>query len=677
MGDGPGDVLCSFCNGSNEEDSVFCVHCGNRLTGQDYGAGAAVLSTGSFIREYRIVRLLGEGGMGQVYEGVQPLTGARVAIKRMNPDLSDNDAVRQRFIEEARVMTLVNHQSIIPIHQFFVDSGRFFLVMKFVEGENLEDVILRSAREVLPFPIDRAVEIGVQMASALSHLHILEARQEILDEKGQSVTRTIRGVIHRDVKPANILLETGGGVYLTDFGIAKAVGRERMTRIGGVVGTYEYMSPEQIQGETVGAASDQYSLAVTIYNLLVGRVPFPQETDGGFDAMEGHMRRDVPPPSQFRQDIPQGVQDALLKALAKDPEDRYESCSAFGDALRSGVGTAPDAVQTVSSDTTVAVAAAPRPSPYLIPGIVGGVLVLGLIAVFASGVFSRGEPKAEAPTQKIEVAQKSTDEKPSEAKTEKLVEKSREAEEARLALAEERENIEVQRSQLKEDRARTERLEAERKIRDADAAAKAKAAAKAGAERRAQDEKRRNHETDCSGKGCGTDRYGASCGTCGGDARCENGVCVRPRPKPSRLAVVKATATNWNYRHKKPSRYGPGNVLDGDLSTAWCKEHGGASITLHLSWDRHIHEVRIRNGYQKIKNDKFGDRFYSNSRVEKVVVRVGNQERTSWATDSKGWQTLADFDGAYAETIEISPKTYHWGPDRSVCISEIEVWGTE
>ena len=658
MGDGPGDVLCSFCNGSNEEDSVFCVHCGNRLAGQDDGAGAAVLSTGSFIREYRIVRLLGEGGMGQVYEGVQPLTGARVAIKRMNPGLSDNDAVRQRFIEEARVMTLVNHPSIIPIHQFFVESGRFFLVMKFVEGENLEDVILRSAREGQPFPIDRAVEIGAQLASALYHLHILEARQEILDESGQSVIRTIQGVIHRDVKPANILLETGGGVYLTDFGIAKAVGRERMTRIGGVVGTFEYMSPEQVQGTTVGPASDQYSLAVTIYNLLAGRVPFPQETDGGFDAMEGHMRRDAPPPSQFRPDIPKGVQNALLKALAKDPEERYENCTAFGDALRSGVGTGPETGRAASSDETVAVPAGTPRSPYLIPGVIVGVLVLGLIAAFASGVFSRGEPKAEAPTQKIEVARKSTDQKPAETKTDESFEKSREAERARLALAEERKELKAH-LQLEEVRVLAERQ-----------------AEKAVAERRAQEEKRRNHETDCSGKGCGTDRYGASCGTCSGDTRCENGRCIRPQPKPVRLSVHRATATDWNYRHKKPSKYGPGNVLDGDLATAWCKEDGGASLTIELPGGSRIHEIRIRNGYQKVKNDKFGDRFHHNSRVKKVSVRAGNTTRTAWADDSKGWQTLVDLDGAYSDSIVLSPQMYYWGPDRSVCISEIEVWGT-
>ena len=564
------NLKCSFCGGLNEGDSVYCVHCGNRLSDGGEASADMVLPPGSFVREYKILRLVGEGGMGQVYEGVHPLTGSRVAIKRMVPGLSADDGMRQRFIEEARVMTLANHPSVIPIHQFFVEGGRFFLVMKFVDGMSLEDLIERSAKEGRPVPIDLAVEIGARVASALDHLHHLEAEQEFLDEGGRTVRRKVKGVIHRDVKPANILLDNEGGVFLTDFGVAKAEGRESLTRAGGMVGTYEYMSPEQIQRGNVGPESDQYALAVTIYNLLAGRVPFPQETDGGFDVMEGHVRQEAPPPSRFRADIPRGVQDALLKALAKSPSDRFLDCKLFGVALKNGASDAPATpgrsagssgperfVEREDEGPLVV-----RRPPYLLYGAIG--LVIVAAAVLAVVGLGQKSDRAETPDRVVTVdrphkAAKGGD-KPAKTKEEAAkkepaarrvaTEKAAEERAAEERAAEER--AAEEKAAKKTADAAAAVAAAEKRQREAEAAAaaaeaaakqsqreaeaaEAEAAAKqrereAAAEAEAAARRTRLHDEYCRGKECGDDQFGQSCGTCTGHEICQGGVCLAEIP---------------------------------------------------------------------------------------------------------------------------------------------------
>ena len=331
-----------------EDDALFCSACGSKLD--------AILERGSTLREFELRGLLGEGGMGQVYFAVDPTSGKKVAIKRIQRELSDNPQIRGRFLEEARTMSALNHPNIARLNQFFAEGDRLFLVMDFIEGTTV-DSLLESRGPLQP---RAAVKITATIARALHYMHTLKTTQEFQDEHGTWVSREINGVVHRDVKASNILLEKSGRPFLIDFGIAKTEGGKAMTEPGKILGTYEYMSPDQIRGDKVGQASDQYSLAITLYEMLTGRVPFPQssrgETDGAFAVMDGHVNKAPPPPSQFRPGLPGAVQTVIMRALAKRPEERFPSCETFAKALEEAlqvpagrlptdVGTAPESFE--------------------------------------------------------------------------------------------------------------------------------------------------------------------------------------------------------------------------------------------------------------------------------------------------------------------------------------------
>ena len=426
-GDNSGsDLQCPFCGASNEHDASYCIHCGSSMEhGNARGADAAVLAPGTVIREFRIVKLLGEGGMGLVYEAVHVFTGAKVAVKRMLPGLSQDPQLRQRFIWEARVMAICKHSGLVDIKQLFVEGGRFFLVMQFLAGQTAEDIVLSQRNQGHQLDLREAVDIVAQVALALQHMHDLDEEIEVPDEQGVMELRRIQGVVHRDVKPGNIMVDASGRACLMDFGIAKAQGGETMTRIGGVVGTYEYMSPQQIQGETVTFASDQYSLAVSLYMMLTGEVPFPQKTSGGFDAQEGHVRKPPPPPRSARSDIPEALNNVILKALAKEPDQRFPSCRAFAEALRDALqgksvpvpptrSHSPGKRQAIQEDWGNAetmrdygeIPPSPGPPAWLFAGL--GVLVVGVLVV-GGVLWLRGNKTEEAPgPSKAAVAWEST-----------------------------------------------------------------------------------------------------------------------------------------------------------------------------------------------------------------------------------------------------------------------------
>jgi serine/threonine protein kinase len=338
------ELTCPKCRGDNDDNSSFCSHCGHSFETETPSEGQDVLAPGSRILEYRVDRLLGAGGMGQVYEATQVQLGERVAIKRMIPGLGDDPAILSRFLEEARTMTLLRHTNIVQLKQFFQEQGRYYLVMEYVSGISAEECVGEHIQRGELLPLDKAIDIATQIASALHHIHTREVTQTV-QEGGREVVREITGIVHRDVKPSNIQLDKSGTPYLLDFGIARPDGRERMTRIGGVIGTYEYMAPEQIRGQPVTAQTDQYALGATLFYLLTGKSPFPQTTDTGINAMEGHLHSELPSLSQFRQDVPASVQLAMKRAMSKRPEDRFPDCQEFARALsrHGGAGDAESA----------------------------------------------------------------------------------------------------------------------------------------------------------------------------------------------------------------------------------------------------------------------------------------------------------------------------------------------
>jgi hypothetical protein len=263
---------------------------------------------------YQIVGTPKHGGMATVYKAFQPSLHRHVALKVLSPSLGSDPSFLERFQGEARWTARLEHPHIVPIYDMGQANGSVFIVMRFIDGLNLQEVLARDIR----LPLGRAIAIAAQVADALDYAH----RQ---------------GFVHRDVKPANILVEPGDRVTLTDFGIAKVVGETRLTRTGAIVGTPEYLSPEQARGDPVDGRADLYALGIVVYEMLAGRPPFQAENP--LSVVHAHLMTAPPPPTLFNPGIPPAISSILVRVLAKDPGQRYPTGQAFIQALRQASGT--------------------------------------------------------------------------------------------------------------------------------------------------------------------------------------------------------------------------------------------------------------------------------------------------------------------------------------------------
>jgi tetratricopeptide (TPR) repeat protein len=265
------------------------------------------------ISSYRLESELARGGMGIVYRGVHTVFEEVVAIKGIFPELTLNPELRARFVNEAKIQRRLQHPNIVQIREFLIIEGRFYIVMELIEGETLAQ---RLKRLGAPLLATEALEIFRQALHGLAFAHA-------------------QGVIHRDMKPSNVMLTREGVAKLTDFGIARAVGVAGLTRTGMVIGTPAYMAPEQVQGHQVDKRTDIYSLGVTLYEMVAGRVPFekPKNSDSDYPVLRAHIEEPPLPPSRLVPSIPLFIEAAILKAMAKRPEERFASCEAFEAAL--------------------------------------------------------------------------------------------------------------------------------------------------------------------------------------------------------------------------------------------------------------------------------------------------------------------------------------------------------
>ncbi len=263
---------------------------------------------GTRLGKYEIQAEIGRGGMGTVYKGYDPGLDRYVAVKVLAPHLVWEQEFVERFLREARAAARLKHANVVTIHDVGQEAGWYYFVMEYLEGQTLTEVI----QERGPLPPDEVLSILRPLADALDYAHH-------------------RGLVHRDVKPGNVIVSPAGPATLTDFGIARAARETRLTRTGTIVGTPEYMSPEQAKGLAVNARSDQYSLAVAAYEMLSGRVPF--EAESTLALLHKIVYDPLPPICQVKPDLPAGVEPVMKKALAKEPGDRYEKMSAFADAL--------------------------------------------------------------------------------------------------------------------------------------------------------------------------------------------------------------------------------------------------------------------------------------------------------------------------------------------------------
>ncbi len=269
---------------------------------------------GTDIGRYRIARLLGTGGMGQVYLGVQPAIGSRVAIKILSNECTRNPELLERFFSEARAVNLIRHESIVSVIDMAqLSDGRPYIIMEFVEGRTLGEIVRAEAA-----PIGGIVQVITEILSALGAAHAL-------------------GIVHRDLKPDNVLITAEGHAKVLDFGIAKlAPGLSNAlsprTRTGALLGTPAYMAPEQISGAgNVDARTDLYAAGVVLFEAVTGRTPFSGETL--FDLMKAHLEQVPPSPRTLRPDLPVGLERVILTALAKDPAQRFQNAAEMTQAL--------------------------------------------------------------------------------------------------------------------------------------------------------------------------------------------------------------------------------------------------------------------------------------------------------------------------------------------------------
>jgi serine/threonine-protein kinase len=253
--------------------------------------------------------------MGAVFKGIDLMLEREVAIKMLRPELASQPQVLERFRAEAVTLAKLNHPNVATLHSFFRQGDDFFMVMEFVRGHTLDTVIQRTGA----MACDRAVTLFCQALEGIGRAHKL-------------------GIIHRDIKPANIMLTEEGSVKVMDFGIARVLGTSRMTKQGNIVGTVEYMSPEAIQGEESDARSDVYSLGILLYEMLTGRVPFVKDTE--FSLMMAQIQEAPPPPRTFAPHIPVAIEQAIMRALAKKSEARFQTVGEFREAIEKSAGTA-------------------------------------------------------------------------------------------------------------------------------------------------------------------------------------------------------------------------------------------------------------------------------------------------------------------------------------------------
>lgn len=265
---------------------------------------------GKLLGNYRVAGKLGQGGMGTVYLARDTGLERDVAVKVISPELARNPALMARFRVEAIAQARLNHPNIVTIHSFEQQKDSYHIVMEYVDGKTLKDMINDTGK----LPLKQALNIFSQLLDGIAYAHK-------------------KGVLHRDIKPANIYITSAGTVKIGDFGIAKVTGIDGLTRAGAAVGTLLYSSPEQVRGEKMGPATDIYSLGITLYEMLTGIQPFKTGSGSDFEVQKAHLEIIPRKPSDYNPQIPPALDAAVIKSLAKSQQQRFPTVSAFKKEL--------------------------------------------------------------------------------------------------------------------------------------------------------------------------------------------------------------------------------------------------------------------------------------------------------------------------------------------------------
>jgi len=311
---------------------------------------------GTEISQYRLIEKLGEGGMGVVYKAMDLMLDRVVAIKLVSAELADNQELLERFKSEAKVQATLSHPNVATLYSYLVWEGRAVMVMEFIEGETLQQMIARRG----PIPSDVAIPLFKQALQGVGAAHR-------------------RGIVHRDIKPANIMVNGDGQIKVMDFGIAKVLGVDGRTRTNLRMGTAWYMAPEQVLNRKVDGRTDIYALGVTLYEILSGQVPF--RADSEYEILSAHVQRQPDLPTEHYPHIPPSCVTAVMRALEKEPERRFQSTEEFIAALdqtaASSTATIAPAMQPVeavrSSASVVPSMVVPAPAKVKTPAPVASV----------------------------------------------------------------------------------------------------------------------------------------------------------------------------------------------------------------------------------------------------------------------------------------------------------------
>jgi len=376
-------MKCPQCHRDNPQDTQFCGHCASPLTVSD-GTLPFVTKTlqfsaeeltvgGSFAGRYQILEELGQGGMGRVYLAMDKELEEKIALKLINPKIAADERTLQRFRNELKLARQIVHKNVCRMFDLSKYQDVHYLTMEYVPGENLKNLLKR----VGALSVGKALAVAIQICAGLEEAHRL-------------------GVIHRDLKPQNIMIDREGNVRIMDFGIARSLAGKGLTDDGQLIGTLEYMSPEQLEGKKADERSDIYSVGVIVYEMVTGRLPFEGETPISIAAK--HINAVPPEPRNLAVHIPEGFSQTIMRCLEKDRDQRYQTAEALGVALREIESSIP-ATQPIrppqKAPTSRVIGRSGGRKKILIPAIAVAVVAIGLTWLF---VFRKNAPRVPTAT---------------------------------------------------------------------------------------------------------------------------------------------------------------------------------------------------------------------------------------------------------------------------------------